>query len=42
MARTLEYIERRCAINEEVLHTLGELIGVRWNDGLAGNFNYGD
>ena len=26
MSRTPEYIERRCAINEIVLHALGELI----------------
>lgn len=26
MARTLEYLERRCAINEQVLHDLGLLV----------------
>lgn len=26
MAKTNEYLERRCAINELVLHDLGELI----------------
>jgi hypothetical protein len=27
MAKTLEYVKRRCAINEEVLHDLGQLVG---------------
>ena len=26
MAKTLEYLERRCAINEMVLHDLGVLV----------------
>ena len=27
MTRPIEYLERRCAINEEVLNTLGEILG---------------